>query len=76
MNIKELKALSAKRKKSLKEKAKRRGMISENFGDKEIREIDESAMAIAHNPKNSWADRQEATKVSAAFFDWTVSFSL
>ncbi len=75
MSIAELEKLCEKKRKSLIRRAKAKG-ISENFGAKEVRAIEDAGMNIAHDPAVGWNDRHKVAGIVSNFCEWVWTFDL
>ena len=42
----------------------------ENMGTKQLRQVEEAAMKIAHNSNEDWNDRQKAGRLATSFGNW------
>lgn len=71
--IVKLQKLVEKKKSEVMKEYNRKGGYFENMGMKQLRQIEEAAMNIAHSSSESWEDRQNAYRVVSSFDRWLES---
>lgn len=70
-DLEKLKLLAEKKKSQVMTEFKRKGYF-ENMGMKQMRDVEDAAMKIAHGSGN-WAERQTAGKIVTNFDNWLAS---
>jgi len=69
MTLQKLRNLAEKKKAQVLKEFNQKGYV-ENMGMKQLREVEDAAMSLAHNHAAKWDERQMAYSVVNSFNNW------